>query len=544
MKTKHILLIIVASLMTMSLSNCTQDDGNYEYTTGINGIKFERFKSSLTFTVSERIEIIPGYILDDPTMKESDLSFSWKLNGKPYSNTKTLIAETLPAGDYTCELVIKDNRYGTMYPISTGFRVTAEFVDGWMILSENAGKSELSYLQLKDKNTPKDLVQDVYGKANEGQQLGSDPRKLVYHAYPAAGGTMRQLAVHQGGGQGSVELMGATMLKDINIKDEFLFPITAVPVEAFYRKYGNVVMLDDGNIYFKDNVIVNGKPVPHSTKYGAPIYAEGGIKAKYLLPMNIFSDNYVMPYANVQYCIVYDELNHRFLSVSSLNAATTGKINYMDKYNGDAILPGSSVNIAPDDALKWPGAENLEGYEVVATMSRGAKEGRGDESHVVSILKSKADLKYYIFQFGYWLTAKIEDVDLEIFEEFPGSEYINDKSIFSAFIAGEPYIYFSGGAGNNELYYYNVTSRACVKVHTANSRITAIKPGVIASWDFAEYEGYSIYVDRLLFGTEGGEVVLFNIDNGGNSIQVMKSWSGVGKVVDIEFMEGESFNVN
>ena len=53
--------------------------------------------------------------------------------------------------------------------------VTSSFAEGWFILSDDGGKSLLSYVNLVDASTPGELVRDVYGEVNEGSSRFGGP---------------------------------------------------------------------------------------------------------------------------------------------------------------------------------------------------------------------------------------------------------------------------------------------------------------------------------------------------------------------------------
>ena len=117
-------------------------------------------------------------------------------------------------GSFTVLDADRQIRYSTIFTLT----VTSSFAEGWFILSDDGGKSLLSYVNLVDASTPGELVRDVYGEVNEGGAR-FDPRKVRLVAYDGLN-VAYEWEVLQG--SGSVSLDQATLTKTIDIDTEFV----------------------------------------------------------------------------------------------------------------------------------------------------------------------------------------------------------------------------------------------------------------------------------------------------------------------------------
>ena len=290
-------------------TGCYEDKGNYDYTTTGDDIvvyRLDTMKSvRLSWSYDEEIVIEPGYRIVHDRVSEGSLRYEWNIDGETVSTDRILSIDPLSVGRHSGSFTVLDAdrqiRYSTIFTLT----VTSSFAEGWFILSDDGGKSLLSYVNLVDASTPGELVRDVYGEVNEGE-LGSDPRKVRLVAYDGLN-VAYEWEVLQG--SGSVSLDQATLTKTIDIDTEFVggqAPEGFVPVDGFQRDGGSIVLSEDGKVYQRDFSFYNDYPVAHSGKYGTtPVYFDGGME---IALMNGFDHFTNKSYGHIPYALLYDRL--------------------------------------------------------------------------------------------------------------------------------------------------------------------------------------------------------------------------------------------
>lgn len=148
-------------------SGCYKDTGNYDYT-DINRVEIKFEKSFYNVTQGDVLELTPTYP-DFVTNNAGNYEFKWLLNDetKPEWNTMTFKSQMNEAMDRN-DLVIevKDKKTDVVYMNKTSVTVTGVYTndDSWMILSDDGGKSRLSFLS----------VTEIVDQESDKQPEGSD----------------------------------------------------------------------------------------------------------------------------------------------------------------------------------------------------------------------------------------------------------------------------------------------------------------------------------------------------------------------------------
>lgn len=525
-------------------TGCYEDKGNYDYTTTGDDIvvyRLDTMKSvRLSWSYDEEIVIEPGYRIVHDRVSEGSLRYEWNIDGETVSTDRILSIDPLSVGRHSGSFTVLDAdrqiRYSTIFTLT----VTSSFAEGWFILSDDGGKSLLSYVNLVDASTPGELVRDVYGEVNEGE-LGSDPRKVRLVAYDGLN-VAYEWEVLQG--SGSVSLDQATLTKTIDIDTEFVggqAPEGFVPVDGFQRDGGSIVLSEDGKVYQRDFSFYNDYPVAHSGKYGTtPVYFDGGME---IALMNGFDHFTNKSYGHIPYALLYDRLNNRLLSVYGFNvrgntSSKFGVFRALKVPDAASVKPGDTD---PESGLVFPDVADLGDYTVQAMGARVtyATVGVATTSTNYLLLRSKTDGKYYLLSFDYKMNSESSvSLVLNSFRAFPETQGFGPESLFEVLIGGSEYIFYTAGSNNETLYAYDILSGASAPVYTASSQITALRPGVVSvPSSFAAYAKTN-YLDRMLLGTTSGTLALLDISEAKiaeGAAPELASFSGLGKVVDMDF---------
>lgn len=525
---------------------CYEDKGNYDYTTTGDDILVYRLDTMqnvrLTWSYDEAITIEPGYrILHEGVVTTDDLAYEWNIDGKVVSQERLLAIEPLAVGRHPGSFTVIDTRHELRYSTIFTLVVTSSFAEGWFILSDDGGKSLLSYVNLIDASTPGELVRDVYGDVNQGAALGSDPRKIRLVSYDGQTPTYEWEVLQ---GSGSISIDQATMTPVSEINTEFIggtAPAGFIPVDGFQRDGGSILLSEEGKVYQRDFSFYNDYPVAHSGKYGTtPVYYDGGMEIGLMNGFDHFTNK---SYGHIPFALLYDRLNNRLLSVYGFNvkgniSSEFGSFRTVRVPEASAVQPGDSD---PESGLAFPDPAALGDYTVEAMGARVtyATVGVATTATNILLLKDATDGKYYLLSFDYKMNSETSvAVTLNWFRALPEVEGFDGESLFEVCIGGVEVLFFTAGADNTTLYAYDLVTGTATALYTAPSRITSLRPGVVdIPSTFAAY-AKTVYKDRMLLGTESGELVLLDISEealAGGSTPVVASFMGLGKVVDMDF---------
>lgn len=533
-------LLVVAVLA----AGCYEDKGNYDYTTTGDDIVVFRLDTMehvrLSWGYDEEIVIEPGYKIVHERVSEDDLRYEWSIDGKAVSAERILRIEPLHvgrhAGSFTVIDAAREIRYSTIFTLL----VTSSFAEGWFILSDDGGRSLLSYVDLVDASTPGELVRDVYGGVN-GEELGSDPRKIRLVAYDGQQ-TAYEWEVLQG--SGGVSIDQSTMTRVIDIGSEFVggaAPAGFVPVDGFQRDGGSIVLSEDGKVYQRDFSLYNGYPVAHSGKYGTtPVYFDGGME---IALMNGFDHFTNKSFGHIPFALLYDRRGNRLLSIYGYNvrgsaASRFGLFRALKIPEAASVKPGDTD---PESGLAFPDVAGFGDYTVEAMGARVtyATVSVATTSTSYLLLRSAADGKYYVLSFDYKMNSESSvAIALKSFRPFPETPGFGSESLFEVCVGGSETIFYTAGEDNDTLWAYDILTGTGTPVYSAGARITALRPGVVAiPTQFAAY-AKTIYKDRMLLGTASGTLAMLDMSEAAleaGTLPVIGSFSGLGRVVDMDF---------
>lgn len=465
--------------------SCFDDKGNYNYTE-LNKITVENITYNNNINYGDPLDITPKlkFALDSTNV---ELKYEWIINEIVVDSTPELHIESFKyyTGGRRCYFRVQDVATGMKYVEQFYVSVSGTYQFGWLILSEKDQKSSLTYVREQKKEDKDGNIEIIYGyetdvyKKVNGQDLGSGPIQLLEH-WTTGGRDVGEILVLQK--SGSVDLEGNTMLKAIDTEKEFLnekYPDNFVPKLALYTNTCGYLVSEDGKTYSRNNA---DPAAFHSGRFMRnPMMFEGKT-------------------LNCTHTIMTSTEASKGVLLFDKQPGGKGRYIAMMDYYYYAEKSGNPTAISLKDYPE--GFSDLNAMDRELIYSSFQNDDNWDDTRIFSILFDKEESKYYIqnflYEVEYW-TGNIK-VTPNFEEPFAGSPNITSQSVF-ALARKTPFIYFSGGANNNELYFCNLEkgTTLCEK-----AKITYTSP--IASI------AVSTLGNRIGVALENGEFYLLDAD--------------------------------
>jgi hypothetical protein len=213
---------------------------------------------------------------------------------------------------------------------------------------------------------------------------------------------------------------------------------------------------------------------------------------------------------------MYDAMNNRILYLSLNGPNATGGWVVID------TLP------SPTPATPYPADHvnfnHMEDWEYVwgGSFNEIPNSGNGASTDGVVLMRKPGETQIYMQSFTMRNLNRVITFSPKTRKPFTGSSLVNADSKYIG-IKGRNFIFFSGGPGNNDLYYYDMITGNAAKLFTSfGSKITAI----CQSDNFLE----------LAVGLDDGTVVLYNISDASltlpNTVELHRM-TGLGRIADI-----------
>lgn len=156
-KLLRTLLALPALCLALTLGACADDLGNYTYHDLADiGITMD---TAYTGIVGEQLTIAPALAADDAAA--ADYVYDWKAiavttpadTAIPLATTRNLdYTVRLTPGDYTLVYTVSRRDAGIFYRATASLSVRTPFSQGWLVLSDDAGRARLDmYSDIKDR---------------------------------------------------------------------------------------------------------------------------------------------------------------------------------------------------------------------------------------------------------------------------------------------------------------------------------------------------------------------------------------------------------
>ena len=198
-----------------------------------------------------------------------NLSYKWAIGERVIGENRQLVWQVDTNEQVEIALYVTNIDDNMVYMGSTIVRPTSIYTwyNSYLVLSEKNGKSILSFVRYDEKEDASgetiydefdrpvlvnQVYEDIYYNENK-DELGSKPLFIQEHIakiFPSEG----HVIVFQEGGQGSVDLDGTSMKKDILLVESFSkgsYPADFHPTNAEMMTYTHLIENHDGKIYSK-----------------------------------------------------------------------------------------------------------------------------------------------------------------------------------------------------------------------------------------------------------------------------------------------------
>lgn len=502
-------ILFVAFLCVWVLTSCFSDKGNYDYKKdrGVRGRV-----STVNLFIGEEVDLNP--VMDYGELEDTtNVSYQWFVKDTVVSTDRILHFKGEKIESLACCLYVIDNETGVVSSQNFKINVVSPYsnLKGWALLCSQNGKSEIAHITPVNVETEGGEIiteyrvfKNIYKAQNNNEELGSNPVKLVQHWASLSS----ELLVIQHGGQGSVELNGAHLTKELTIKQEFVnevLPANFAPRDIVYLDYVHFIWNGDGKLYSR-LVEAPLEGFHQSAFNNIPIYVEKGMRVDDI----IFS-----AYPTTDFVLLYDGLNKRLIPYGTRTASNSGNL-------GELIFKGTyPPGFTPFD--------NFGDMKLIygSSYNDASSTLRGNSADFSMILKNPANGKYYWQTFNILFkkptfTATIPSDKAVI--EFPGGNLISPKSKFWL-LKTRSYLFFTAGENNDKLYYYDIKKNS---VHLYK--------------DFAGLEISAMHPNRgfteMGVGLKNGTFTLFDITDAtfiSGQPRVIFLAEGMDEIVDVIF---------
>lgn len=440
---QYIQALLLGTVMTCLMTACYKDKGNYELS-DYNKILSITTPSTSAVILGDTLRINPSITWKYPKGDTLAFEYEWRQIDSVVSTSRNLEYKPNISGYVMIYLYVKEKATGIVSRYVQQIQVQSAYKAGWLLLTNNGGKSGLTFIRRdakKDANNQTYYVYkyfpDIYAQMFPGSPLGNNPVKLVTRAFPDY--TLDEVLVIQG--NTPVFLSGDNFSKKINLTSEF--PSRSFPEGANVSDYAdggptNFVLTDNGKMYWKSNSTDMGA-IHQGTFFDVPIYFEGGgANITKILDASIDLTSFVY---------VYDQLNRRFIGLYT----TYGQNDFI---GGKMFLVNSTV--PPPGFVDL---NNQAGYTLKYCSDYA------NAVYYMNIIKNDATSQYLLQT--YRLTNNRSSIGVSDHQQevFAGNGLVNDNTVYYR-VRNSSYLFFATGS---KLYFYDVNTKIVTLYHDFGS---------------------------------------------------------------------------
>lgn len=485
----HTIKRIIPLLLVLSLSGCFKDEGNYDYAE-LNAPTWlfdaDRSPIYITTVIGEPAKATALFRFDKDSVETlKHVRYEWRYKDVLLSEDRNFLmpSEELlellnePSNKtnegVTGTFAIIDTRTGIKHMTGTHISVKPKFdLRDWLILSENAGNSKLSFFKRKviNKETTYTLHDNMFESVNNTPLMGA-PRNLRYSQAKAISAAVGATSVITS--QGVYTVNNETFELVSEIKDEFLdgLPANFKMSNIFHSRLVSYAATEDGRLF---------RRVLSENQLGGKFISE---------PYTIDNKGYKITDFGIgktrqwaQIAPVYDELNRRVMTIS-LNAPYAIK---------PVVILGGVESETPISGMP-------EGTEVLY-FGAAAFEYIDYEHNLYTMVYNDKDGNTFIADFVIDYTSNTYvNHSANGNRPFPGGNIKSDAKFLGTandFRGKESHLFYTQG---NELRYIDRRTKEDNSYMRFDSKITAIK--------YAAADGYK----AIGLGFENGDFLLLNV---------------------------------
>lgn len=152
---KNIIRLIL--LLSLSLTGCSEDKGNYDFKT-LNSIEIEGFKpqneNGGVYQVVQGTRLLIEPVIKQAVEQDDDLDYLWLINKDTVARTRNLdLLMDLSFGNKECCYIVIDNKTEIRYYHRFNIIITSPYTNGYYLLAEQDDHSAIiSYLSSVSEN--------------------------------------------------------------------------------------------------------------------------------------------------------------------------------------------------------------------------------------------------------------------------------------------------------------------------------------------------------------------------------------------------------
>ena len=539
-----IIYITFLFLVTYNFICCYDDKGNYEYKQ-INDIEISFPDYNFEQVIGETFKLYPKFTYKYKDTANLNLSYKWAIGERVIGENRQLVWQVDTNEQVEIALYVTNIDDNMVYMGSTIVRPTSIYTwyNSYLVLSEKNGKSILSFVRYDEKENASgetiydefdrpvlvnQVYEDIYYNENK-DELGSKPLFIQEHIakiFPSEG----HVIVFQEGGQGSVDLDGTSMKKDILLVESFSkgsYPADFHPTNAEMMTYTHLIENHDGKIYSK---IKESYKLFQSGYYiHTPLMFENKEIRAHIINSVLANDK---PYTLLHSIGTTENPENRLLLVHDLQYSFT-----------DVNVSGKVVAL-PEPTKGWP--ENFRpltdlGNCQVINISQYNTGNTKKPGYTMFLKNSDGSYQYQAFELEREYSGEklsypkktIAGKEQEMLISFPITSPIPLEECVFCNIASRQneYIFIAYG---KDIYFLDRTSPE-----------NGIRHYYTCKANVVDMDGREYYGEQLFVGLDNGGVLLLNSNNAKNittNAEKFRWESGpevdLGKIVDVTLKVG------
>lgn len=539
-----IIYITFLFLVTFNFICCYDDKGNYEYKQ-VNDIEISFPDYNFEQVIGETFKLYPKFTYKYKDTANLNLSYKWAIGERVIGENRQLVWQVDTNEQVEIALYVTNIDDNMVYMGSTIVRPTSIYTwyNSYLVLSEKNGKSILSFVRYDEKEDASgetiydefdrpvlvnQVYEDIYYNENK-DELGSKPLFIQEHIakiFPSEG----HVIVFQEGGQGSVDLDGTSMKKDILLVESFSkgsYPADFHPTNAEMMTYTHLIENHDGKIYSK---IKESYKLFQSGYYiHTPLMFENKEIRAHIINSVLANDK---PYTLLHSIGTTENPENRLLLVHDLQYSFT-----------DVNVSGKVVAL-PKPTKGWP--ENFRpltdlGNCQVINISQYNTGNTKKPGYTMFLKNSDGSYQYQAFELEREYSGEklsypkktIAGKEQEMLISFPITSPIPLEECVFCNIASRQneYIFIAYG---KDIYFLDRTSPE-----------NGIRHYYTCKANVVDMDGREHYGEQLFVGLDNGGVLLLNSNNAKNittNAEKFRWESGpevdLGKIVDVTLKVG------
>lgn len=261
---------ILSVLLAFVFFGCIDDTGNYDYKPS-RQLTVTEMSSKIVLTMGETITLSPKVIVKGDEAKKvvENVKLEWFLERKLVSDAASFEYHAMKNGSYDGMLKMTDPHTGAVSVFLFEISVQSKYETGFIILSEENGQSELSFIRSKWLSDPDTIVfegewKNIYAIENNGEKLKGKPVSLSEHwANDDYHTVMGEITVMTRDKEKTYvqELNGLSMVRETYLEQEFeggVVPVGFHPISTMQTCWDSFILDASGLVYMRRSSVKEG----------------------------------------------------------------------------------------------------------------------------------------------------------------------------------------------------------------------------------------------------------------------------------------------